>query len=171
MKNRLISNTALENLNINSTFHLTNNKVQISFVVKGELDAYIFLQKLKLQRANELWKATCFELFLANSQKEEYYEINFSSSLAWNFYYLKNYRAEVQELKLLHEPKIEVYYHADELHIDFELETEILATENFDLYNVASICLTKDKLRTFWSVKHKKDVPDFHNRDNFLQIK
>ncbi|CAA6803203.1 MAG: Unknown protein [uncultured Sulfurovum sp.] len=169
MKNRLILNTAIQNLSINSTLHLTNNKVQIRFVVKGELNAYIFPPKSKLQRANELWKATCFELFLADSQKEEYYEINFSSSLVWNFYYLKNYRAEVQELKLLNEPKIEVQQNEDEVQIDFELEIENL--EKFDIYNVASIFLTKDNERTFWSVKHEKDVPDFHNRATFLQIK
>lgn len=171
MQTELTSNNGISNLSISTTLQLQSNRIELRFVIKGGLDEYLFPQKSKQIRANELWKATCFELFLANGQKEDYYELNFSSSLAWNFYYLSAYRAEVQEVELLSEPKIETHIKEDAFQISFELEVEACLLEQFDIYNVTSILLTQENERTFWSEKHLTVVPDFHHRDNFLEIK
>ncbi|CAA6816502.1 MAG: Unknown protein [uncultured Sulfurovum sp.] len=171
MKNRLIAHNGNQNLSIETSIYLTATSMQITFIIKGALETYVFPQKSQPQRANELWKSTCFELFLGNSQKEAYYELNFSSSLAWNFYYLRSYRAELQELKLLSEPKISVKENEEVFKIVFELETETFSFKDFDSYNVASVLLTKEHECTFWSLKAFTDVPDFHHQDNFLKIK
>ena len=168
MNQTLKSFSNIDNISISSTINLEENKLNISFLLVGALENYIFPQKSEEKRADELWKATSFEFFLANSQSEEYYELNFSSSLAWNFYYLEEYGADVQELKDLAKPKIEVFNDENEFKITFELEG--FNFKEFDLYNVACILLTKENERTFWSVKHQLSVPDFHKRQNFLRI-
>ena len=168
MKNILISNNSLSNLNIESILNIREQKLEISFIVKGMLTAYVFPQMLKEQRLDELWKATSFELFLANTQKEEYYELNFSPSLAWNFYYLNTYRADVTEVENLSKPKIAVSNSDGEFKIVFEFALENL--EMFDICNIACIVLNKNNERTFWSVKHQSEVPDFHERKNFFKI-
>jgi len=171
MQNKLMSDDEAPNLRITTTVDLAQNSVVLRFLIKGELEGYSFPPEAKQRRANELWKATCFELFLANSKQDEYYELNFSSSLEWNVYYLNTYRADVQEVKLENEPKIEVHSAVDKFEIFFELDLELLSLKDFDIYNVASILLTQENERTFWSVKHENDVPDFHHRGNFLKIK
>ena len=134
----------------------------------GALNEYIFPEKSKQKRADELWKATSFELFLANSKKEEYYELNFTPSLAWNFYYLSSYRTDVKEVKIISKPQIEVFSSDDKFKIVLELEVENLV--EFDVCNVACIVLNKNNERTFWSVNHLLEVADFHERRNFLEI-
>jgi len=121
-----------------------------------------------LRRGDELWKQTCFELFLAKSTGSDYYELNFSPSFVWNFYYLSEYRAEPSEVEIEKEPKIESCKNSESYKISFEIE---LKTFDFDSYNVAAILLPKQGERTFWSVHHYNHVPDFHNRENFLKVK
>ncbi len=43
-------------------------------------------------RKMNLWRGTCFELFLKNSHQEAYYEFNFSLEPAWNLFRFKAYR-------------------------------------------------------------------------------
>ena len=169
MKNRLKANNDIANLQIESTLIIKEHKVELSFIIKGALAEYIFSKKVEHKRANELWKATCFELFLANSKKEVYYELNFSSSLAWNFYYLESYRADVVEVTNVFSPQIEVHTTNNSFKTSIELEFENI--EEFDLCNVACIVLNKNKERTFWSMKHQNSVADFHDRENFFKIK
>jgi len=168
MKNLLNSNNDISNLHIESTLMLKEYKVELSFVIEGALKEYVFSNTVGKKRADELWKATCFELFLANSKKEEYYELNFSSSLAWNFYYLKTYRADVTEVTNVSTPQIELHKTNNSFKITIELELENL--EEFDICNVACIVLRKNEERTFWSKKHQNSVADFHDRKNFFKI-
>lgn len=171
MKNLLTSYTNDNNITMTTVLTLEKHKILLSFLLKGEVDAYVMHEKLTLQRADELWRKSCFELFLADSTQEGYYELNFSPSLAWNFYYLSGYRAEVQEVETLQEPKIEIHQKEGLFEICFELELGEFSLEQFDCYNVATILLTQENERTFWSTKHLSTVPDFHHRENFLEIK
>jgi hypothetical protein len=162
----------IDDIDVQAGLELQERKLLISFTVQGKLDNYFFPETSKLQRVNELWKATCFELFLANSKEEAYYELNFSSSLAWNFYVLKEYRAEVKEVKevkLLSEATIQVFREKERFKIELVLEG--FDFENFDIFNLTCILLTKESKRNFWSSKKMNYKPDFHHRKYFLQIK
>ena len=171
MNQTLKSLSNIDNISIRSSINLEKNKLSISFILVGALENYIFPEKSKQKRADELWKATSFELFLANSKKEEYYELNFTSSLAWNFYYLSTYRADVQEVKGLGKPKIEVFQEADVFKIIFELETEALLFDGFDIYNLTCILKNIQNERTFWSLTRASIIPDFHNKKSFFKFK
>lgn len=170
MKNNLKSYAYSSKMMVNSHLEIKKKSVSLSFTLQGVLAEYSFEETKNRQRANELWRTTCFELFLASRENEDYYELNFSSSLAWNLYHLSSYRADVQEVQVLSEPTIRINKQENQFQICLELELEELCLEQFNLYNVASILLTKENERTFWSVKHEKDVPDFHHRSNFLKI-
>lgn len=171
MQNKLMSHDEAPNLTITTTVDLAQNSLVLRFLIKGELEGYSFSSQSKQTRANELWKATCFELFLANSKHEAYYELNFSSSFSWNFYRLSAYRAELEEMALLSSPKIEILRKEDEVQVFFELALEAGFLAQFDLYNVAVVLLNKENERGFWSLKEMREAPDFHCRENFLEIK
>jgi len=171
MQNELVSHREASNLRVTTTVHLNQKSIVLGFVIKGELEGYSFPPEAKQRRANELWKATCFELFLANSKHEAYYELNFSSSFSWNLYHLSAYRAELEEVALLSSPKIEVLSKEDEVQVFFELELEVGFLAQFDRYNVAVVLLNKENKRRFWALKEMREAPDFHCRENFLKIK
>ncbi|MFN8792495.1 MAG: hypothetical protein ACK5Y2_13655 [Bdellovibrionales bacterium] len=46
----------------------------------------------QVPRADELWKGTCFEVFLQPEGGSSYYEFNFSLKPAWNLYTFERYR-------------------------------------------------------------------------------
>lgn len=153
---------------IESELTIENKYLQISFSIKGILSEYFFPSKVEQKRVNELWKSTCFELFLANSKTEAYYELNFSSSLAWNFYCLSGYRNELEEVQNVSTSKIEVFKSADEFKIVLEIKIDKL--NEFDICNIACVLLNKKNERIFYSVYHHLDKADFHNRQNFFKI-
>lgn len=170
IKSNLRSSEIIDNISIHSTFEFSKNKLCLTFRINGELKEYIFPKQSKLKKANELWKATCFELFLAD-EEERYYELNFSSSLVWNLYVLDAYRAEPKEFELEEEPNITIVQKDNEFHIVFELETKAINFEKFKYYNMATILLNKEKERTFWTINHLNDTPNFHNKESFFNIR
>ena len=169
MTHRLQPHNKIENISIDASLELTKQKIEISFSIKGVLAEYVFPPSKKIQRADEIWKATSFELFLANDA-EEYYELNFSSSLAWNFYVLSSYRVKPQELVFEEEPHISYTYKNNEFNIVFNLESKAINFEKFRSYNLAAILLTEKKERTFWTINHLNDVPNFHNKESFKSL-
>jgi hypothetical protein len=169
MKYKLKSHTPIEHLSIEGSLKLTNKKIELNFLLKGELEHYLFPQPKEQKRLDELWKESCFELFLAGDDKS-YYELNFSPSFGWNFYLLNGYRGEPKELEVLNEPKMRYEKREDKFSIYFELESKNLNFEKFTHCNLATILLTKEKKRTFWAIEHLKDRADFHDRESFVKI-
>jgi len=168
MKKTLISHSSIDDITITSTLSIINRKLTLVFMLKGALENYIFPKEQSIKRENELWKRTCLELFLADSKSEGYYELNLSPSLAWNFYYLKHYRADVEEVVLTSVPTIQIEEDTNFYSIEFTLEN--FNFEIFDSCNLTAILLTKKDKRTFWSLKEMADTPDFHNRDYFINL-
>ncbi len=169
MKKILLPHTLIDDITVSSILNTIGKKLTLTFTVKGALENYIFPKEEPIKRKNELWKATCFELFLANANKDEYYELNLSPSLAWNFYCLEHYRAEVKEVVSLVEPTITVSRGQGRYEISFGLEG--LDLKQFDSCNLTAILLTQEGERTFWSLEVMEDSPDFHNRAYFVKTK
>ena len=67
--------------------------------VQGLPQETIKLNAPDVMREKELWKDTCFELFIRQaSDTSEYFEINFSPvKRKWNAFYFSTYRSPVQE--------------------------------------------------------------------------
>lgn len=169
MQNRLKPHSDISTITIDTFLSLTKRKIKVSFMLKGMLNQYIFPNVKKLERADELWKATCFEVLLA-SDDEVYYELNFSPSLGWNFYVLDTYRAIPKAFDLVEEPSIIIEQKNDKFYIVFELEFKGVNIKKLKYYNVASIVLNQKNERTFWAIKHLNIQPDFHNKKSFLKI-
>jgi len=170
MKHLLKPYSKKNELTIEGILTLSSNKIYLHFRISGALKNYQFSKKDRLKRANELWKATCFELFLANSKTQSYYEINISSTLHWNIYCLEAYRAEPKEFIVSNEPLIKIREDKHRYEIDFELECKELNLAEFDQYNLAVILLNIENEREFWAVNPVRESPDFHNRIGFSLI-
>ena len=168
MKHLLKSYSKSTDVSVESRVTLTKEKILLHFKVKGKLEAYQFSQKEKIKRANELWRATCFELFLANSKTQSYYEINISPTLSWNIYYLEKYRAKPKEIAISSKPMIVTREDLQSYEIEFELECKELDLTKFDQYNLAVILLNKSNEREFWAINPVGKSPDFHDRGGFV---
>jgi hypothetical protein len=70
----------------------------IEFVVAAPPAALKLPAAVPPERADGLWRATCFELFLRDPDDDSYLEFNFSPSGQWAAYHLDDYREGMRPL-------------------------------------------------------------------------
>lgn len=130
--------------------------VVATFIVRGDLDRLVVPSPADGGREDELWRTTCFELFI-DGEGKTYREFNFSPSGAWAAYDFTGYREGMSE--------------AD---ADVLIRTEsdvrrliLLADVNVDVPAFANIGLTAvieetDGAIRYWATSFAPGKPDFH---------
>ena len=119
-------------------------------------------------RADNLWRTTCFELFLRRPGAADYAEFNFSPSSRWAAYRFDDVRAGMTELDLPKPPEIGM--DASDGH--FALEARLtLPPEWCDCpleAALAAVVETTDGAKSYWALAHPAEQPDFHHPGGFV---
>ncbi|MFN9621135.1 MAG: DOMON-like domain-containing protein [Synechococcaceae cyanobacterium] len=126
------------------------------------------------RRRDELWQATCLELFLALPGQEGYREFNLSPSGDWNVYRLDGYRQGLRPdpawtaLPLRRrDPNPEAGADAAlEIHLSTTLPPELAAAHELEAAVTAVLQLQDGSCR-YWALRHPGEEADFHRRDGF----
>jgi len=123
------------------------------------------------RRADHLWEHSCFEAFVGEVGKPEYYEFNFSPSREWAAYGLRNYRdgGPIDDDGL--EPKITVRRKAETLEIDAIICMDRLlkiSQEASLRLGLSAVIEDTDGGLSYWALKHPPGKPDFHHPDGFI---
>jgi hypothetical protein len=140
--------------------------ITLAYRLSGKLDALEIADPAKPGRANELWKSTCFELFIGNFEDENYLEYNFSPSHQWAAYQFAGYRADMVDLETS-APNIWVEQDADALTLIATLALPE-AWRGRDLRaGLSAVLATKSGDISYWAVAHPPGKPDFHHKDCF----
>ena len=157
-------------ISITGTLSFQRNIVELHYSVAGKIE-HIFLPAPSLGpgRKDELWKMTCFELFLAMKGQPEYWEFNLSPSGDWNIYRMDAYRrlgfreeASIPRLPFTVRPE------EGALHLNALIDlTPILEAGQFLEFGIAAVIQTKDRNETYWALSHPAPEPDFHLRKSF----
>lgn len=111
-------------------------------------------------RGLELWKKTCFELFLYDGEGR-YREYNFSPSGQWAAYAFAGYRMGVEDFEPLRSPEIA----SASGEIVYMMTVFINARELREAQQAAvSAVVMEDGGRpSYWALAHNKLEPDFHD--------
>lgn len=121
------------------------------------------------QRADELWRHTCFEAFLAPSTGELYYEFNFSPSRAWAAYRFRSYRSGMARLEIS-ALRVQSKALRSKLGVTATLRPaslpELMPSESWRL-GLSAIIEAEDGSISYWALEHAPGKPDFHNPDCF----
>ena len=82
---------ALEAGSVNVTYRIDGATDQVKYAAAGAHPS----------RKDELWRTTCFELFMKSPSGTEYWEVNLAPSRDWNVYRFTAYRSALQpELRI-----------------------------------------------------------------------
>jgi hypothetical protein len=109
-------------------------------------------------RADELWRTTCFELFLGFDDDERYVEFNFSPSTRWAAYAFDGYREGMAPLERDVAPDIE--RKPDGVKVDCDLG----GLPHGELRMALTAVIEEEGgVRSFWSLAHPPGAPDFHH--------
>lgn len=119
-------------------------------------------------RADNLWKTTCFEMFLNPAGADQYFEFNFSPSSQWAAYIFDSYRNNMRHLHLPVEPRIERGLEAGEAYvIDVDLDLSRIPFGPLRM-GLSAIIEERDGTKSYWALAHAPGPPDFHNSDCFI---
>lgn len=122
-------------------------------------------------RADELWRHTCFEAFVAPADTPGYCEFNFSPSLNWAVYRFSAYREGMSSAEIGRAPKIAVRQGDAGL----ELQSEVRLGHLADLRDahclrvaLAAVIEGEDGRLSYWGLRHPPGKPDFHHPTGFV---
>ncbi len=118
----------------------------------------------KLIRAHELWKRTCFELFISPRGSEAYYECNMSTKGEWNIYYFDSYRTPQPPKETEAFSVTSIEYKEGELTVVIHSQDELPSVLDCALTAVIETVSGE----SFYALSHKGGSPNFHIRESFV---
>jgi hypothetical protein len=128
----------------------------LRFVVQGAVDQVAWPAPATPGRADELWRRTCFEAFVAT--EAGYVEYNLSPSGQWATYGFDAYRAGMRpadrEARVLGLDGASGYA-ALEARIDLPADAGRLG--------LSAVIETTEGVVAYWALAHPSDKPDFHH--------
>ncbi|MET9499826.1 DOMON-like domain-containing protein [Streptomyces sp. NPDC006552] len=118
---------------------------------------------------DELWKHTCFEMFVRKSPSSPaYYELNVSPSTEWALYMFDDYHQNRAPVHLSTPPQVQFSREPSRLHLDIRLDMR-------DLPHAGRIALSavvedNEGDLSYWALKHVSRKPDFHHPDSSITM-
>jgi hypothetical protein len=119
------------------------------------------------RRTDELWRHTCFEMFLCASGTALYYEFNFSPSRQWAAYSFNRYRSGMRMFDEMGEPGIEVRGTENSCILTAVLEANCLNAAPGWRFGLSAVIEEKNGRLSYWALAHPPGKPDFHHADCF----
>jgi hypothetical protein len=120
--------------------------------------------------ADELWRHTCFEAFIAGEGSPAYREFNFSPSGQWASYAFTDYRQREASFHPTVAPEIALRSFPDRLELDALLAPELLPEAASLQLGLAVVIEARDGTLSYWALKHPATQPDFHLRAGFTTL-
>ena len=133
------------------------NQFKLIFEWQGSF----FCPSGKAERKDELWKTTCFEIFLLKNDGS-YIEGNFSPNGSWNFYQFSSLRENMAPLEI-EAPQIEKKDH--QLNIKGALDLD-----PFHQFNITCVIKDLNGQIEYYALKHSQNIPDFHHPEGFFPL-
>lgn len=145
----------------------SGDSLRLTYVVSGDVTRLTVPESRPPARADGLWRATCFEIFLRPTGSDAYQEFNFSPSSEWAAYSFTGYRQGMTTLDQPRAPRITCARTAQRLEIDVQLHSPLLTQP--DLRAALSAVLKhSDGQISYWALAHPAAKPDFHDAAGFM---
>jgi hypothetical protein len=141
------------------------------YVLRAEISRVRIPSAKSAERADGLWKHTCFEAFIQASGAAGYYELNFAPSLQWAIYRFNAYREGLSSPDVGMPPDISVRRFADRLEVDAAVRlhnlTGLQGTPRLRI-GLSAVVEEQNGTLSYWALKHAPGKADFHRADGFV---
>ncbi len=118
--------------------------------------------------ADDLWRHTCFEAFLAAPDSSAYRELNFSPSLAWASYHFGGYRERLAAQPRDPPPQLAVRRERDALALHAVVRLGALAASVPLRVALSAVVEDFRGVLSYWALRHPPGKPDFHHPHGFV---
>lgn len=159
---------AHDKLSLSSDIMINGDACHIRYEVKGDTTA-IKINDTSHDRAfrDELWKMTCFEMFVQPGDGPHYYEYNFAPNGDWASYHFDQYRSGMRPIEIA-QPKIDLKRNDNMVSAHVILDKYDLPAGDLKIGLFAMIFSEND--RSFWALDHSESTPNFHQSDCFMYL-
>lgn len=144
----------------------------IEFDISGPIDliSWPSSPNPEPQRKDELWKTTCFEIFVSGHYENSgaYHEFNFSPNGDWNAYDFIGYRQGMtpsQDFSVLFQE-----YPSQRMQKKFAIEIKSTKIQNIKSYNLTMVLEFTNQEKSYWAAQHPATNADFHNKEVWSSI-
>ena len=120
-------------------------------------------------RRDELWRSTCFEVFLRPGPSEAYWELNLAPTGDWALYHFTSQRAGMTSPDAA-APLVECSVAGNRLVVQASLDLagQLSPAVPWQL-NLTCVLETRDGLKSYWALAHPPEgPPDFHHPACFV---
>jgi hypothetical protein len=140
----------------------------LHYRIDGDLEALRIPDPRTPVRADGLWQHTCCEAFIGLAGGRTYWEYNFSPSGAWAAYQFSDYREGMAPLLKGAAPVISTRTERDSLLVSVATDLSwISRTTAAELVlGAAAVIETRERVLSYWALKHPAGKPDFHQADS-----
>jgi hypothetical protein len=138
--------------------------LSFTYALGGDVDRIRIPAAGPSERADDLWRHTCFEAFLKVPGEEGYLELNFAPSGDWAAYRFDSYRAGRTELDI--PPPSIGGYHGGDLLVSL-VSLEGLPSKCSWRIGLSAVVEDEEGRLSYWALAHPPGDPDFHHPDCF----
>lgn len=156
----------LENIQISTQIEVSEKQIlKIKYIIEGDVKKILWPQEKQAERKDELWKHTCFELFVKQPEAIGYCEFNFSPSKDWNAYEFSDYREGMKLFDSIKTIPINMSYYDNRVELSAIIE---LPNKGINI-GISAVLEDKNNKIFYFALKHNSIKPDFHDPSTFIQ--
>lgn len=137
----------------------------IWFGVGAPADRFVIPEAAEPERADGLWKTTCFEAFLRPLGEDSYNEWNFAPSGQWAAYEFCSYREGMANAEVDAAPYIRIEDNLTWWALGASIA--VPADINWEL-GLSAVLEERNGTKSYWALAHQGDKPDFHDPGCFI---
>ncbi len=147
---------------------LADGRLGFYYVLQGRTAQVRLPALAQADRADELWRHTCCEAFVAGPTASGYSEFNFSPSGAWAAYRFSAYRESMRPVAVVADPVIDVRSTGDRIELDALIGSRSVPLGDEGLHlGLAVVVEEQSGALSYWALAHPLPRPDFHQADGF----
>ena len=149
----------------------TAKGVSLRYELEGDTAALVIPELSNPSRADELWKHTCFELFVRRTDGDGYLEFNLSPTGEWAAYAFDGYRAGMADIGAIKAVPIGTRLMDRFFTLKAEIDLSGVSGLTMDApwtVAVTSVIEAADGAKSYWALAHPQGKPDFHHADGFV---
>ncbi|HUO11852.1 MAG TPA: DOMON-like domain-containing protein [Caulobacteraceae bacterium] len=142
-------------------------RLGLTYRLTGDLARLAIPSPASPERADELWKHTCFEAFVRPQAGSEYLELNLAPSGQWAGYEFSRYR-EGMRASGIGAPSIRVARSDEALVLRTEVDPSPALADAAWSVALSAIIEETSGRKSYWALAHPPGRPDFHAPAGFV---
>jgi hypothetical protein len=139
--------------------------LRLHYTAVGKIADLLLAPPATPERTDELWRTTCFEIFVQEPSHTAYREFNFAPSTQWAAYRFTGYREGMMPATEIAAPRIDAQSHAGAFELKASLELPDL--RHATRLAISAVIEETNGRKSYWALAHPPGKPDFHHAAGF----